>query len=58
MRMREGKFLVRNNVEFRNYRKFGAEATITFDVPDELSSESMKEETVKPAPAAKPLAKP
>lgn len=32
VRMREGRFLVKNQVEFRNYRKFGAEATITFDV--------------------------
>jgi hypothetical protein len=29
MRMREGKFLVKNETEFRMYRKFGAEATIT-----------------------------
>lgn len=57
MRMREGKFLVRNNVEFRNYRKFGAEATITYDIPDELSSDTLKEESVKPAPAAKPATK-
>ncbi|MBA3973175.1 MAG: hypothetical protein C0504_03030 [Candidatus Solibacter sp.] len=55
MRMREGRFLVRNNVEFRNYRKFGAEATITYDIPDELSAESMKEETL---PQATPRARP
>jgi len=40
MRMREGKMLVKNATEFRSYRKFGAEATITFDtnvepLPDE-----------------------
>jgi hypothetical protein len=58
MRMREGKFLVRNNVEFRNYRKFGAEATITYDIPDELSSDAMKEESVQQAtPQAKPPGK-
>lgn len=57
MRMREGRFLVRNNVEFRNYRKFGADTTITFDIPDELSADSLKEENVKPAPVPKPPAK-
>ena len=58
MRMREGRFLVRNNVEFRNYRKFGAEATITYDIPAELSSDAMKEESVQQAtPQAKPPGK-
>ena len=56
--MREGRFLVRNNVEFRNYRKFGAEATITYDIPAELSSDAMKEESVQQAtPQAKPPGK-
>ncbi len=54
MRMREGKFLVRNNVEFRNYRKFGADTTITFDIPDELSADSLNEEKLKQTPAPKP----
>ena len=31
---RDGVNLVRNLAEFRLYRKFGAEATITFDAPD------------------------
>jgi hypothetical protein len=58
MRMREGRFLVRNNVEFRNYRKFGAEATITYDIPEELSGDAMKEESVQPAtPQSKPATK-
>jgi hypothetical protein len=43
MRMREGRMLVRNHVEFRNYRKFGAEAVITFDVPEPLSEEKTAE---------------
>jgi hypothetical protein len=47
MRMREGKFLVKNMTEFRNYRKFGAEATITFDIPDEIPEEQLKEEKIK-----------
>jgi len=44
VRMREGRFLVKNQVEFRNYRKFGAEATITFDV----NAEPLPEEAEKP----------
>ena len=43
VRMREGKFLVKNQVEFRSYRKFGAEATITFETPDPLSDDKIKE---------------
>ena len=43
MRMREGRVLAKNVVEFRNYRKFGAEATITFDVPDALPEDKTKE---------------
>lgn len=47
MRMREGKLLVRNATEFRNYRKFGADATITFDtnvepLPDEKEKPPQK----------------
>jgi hypothetical protein len=30
LRMRSGKLLVKNDTEFRLYKKFGAEATITF----------------------------
>ncbi|MBL0158959.1 MAG: hypothetical protein IPP47_17895 [Bryobacterales bacterium] len=44
MRMREGKLLVKNSTEFRNYRKFGAEATITFDT----NVEPLPEEKEKP----------
>jgi hypothetical protein len=47
MRMREGKVLVKNQTEFRSYRKFGAEATITFDTPDAIPEEKLKEEKVK-----------
>jgi hypothetical protein len=43
MRMREGKILVKNSVEFRNYRKFGADTTITFDTPDPLPDEQTTE---------------
>jgi hypothetical protein len=44
MRMRQGKFLIKNEVEFRMYRKFGAEASITFDTPDPLPEEQLKEQ--------------
>lgn len=47
MRMRSGKTLVKNEVEFRMYRKFGADATITFDAPlDALPADLIEE---KPA---------
>ena len=44
MRMRQGKLLVRNEVEFRLYRKFGAEATISFDTPEPLPEEMTTEQ--------------
>lgn len=44
VRMREGKLLVRNEVEFRMYRKFAAEATITYDTPEPLPEEKLKEQ--------------
>jgi hypothetical protein len=47
MRMREGKALVKNDVEFRLYRKFGAEATITF-TPDALAPEATTEQPAPP----------
>lgn len=36
VRMREGRLLAKNEVEFRLYRKFGADTVITFDTPDPL----------------------
>jgi hypothetical protein len=50
VRMREGKLLIKNDVEFRRYRKFGAETTITFDIPDPLSSDQTQEQPVTPKP--------
>lgn len=47
MRMREGKFLLKNDVEFRLYRKFSADATISFDTPEELPDEKLKEQAPK-----------
>ena len=49
VRMREGKHLVKNEVEFRMYRKFGTDSTITFDTPDPLPETATKETVpVKP----------
>jgi hypothetical protein len=46
-RMREGKFLTKNDLEFRLYRKFSAEAEIKFDTPEPLPDEKTKEEPAK-----------
>jgi hypothetical protein len=43
---RMGKHLFKNDVEFRNYNRFGAEATITF-TPEPLSDEQLKEQPAK-----------
>jgi hypothetical protein len=48
--MREGKLMIKNEVEFRNYRKFGAETTITFGVPDPLSKDQTEEQPVTKQP--------
>lgn len=54
---REGaKFLIKNEVEFRMYRKFTAESTITavdVQTPDALPAEATKEQTPPPAAAEK-----
>jgi hypothetical protein len=47
VRMRSGKFLTRNTVEFRLYRKFSAEATITFDTPPPLPEDQVQEQPPK-----------
>ena len=48
MGMRESKLMSRNDVEFRLYRKFSAEATISFDEIDDL--EPLPEEPDGPNP--------
>jgi len=47
VRMRSGKLLSKNEVEFRMYRKFSAEATITFDTPEPLPEDKTKEQPPK-----------
>jgi hypothetical protein len=39
MRMRTGRYLAKNEVEFRLYRKFGVETAISFDTPEPLPEE-------------------
>jgi hypothetical protein len=57
MNMRESKYLVKNEVEFRGYRKFSAETSIKFDdtPPPPLSDDKTKEQPVAapPPPAGK-----
>jgi hypothetical protein len=49
MRMREGKFLMKNQSEFRSYRKFGAESAITFDVNEPaIPEDKLKEKPPQP----------
>lgn len=55
VRMREGKLLIRNDIEFRNYRKFGADTSITFDTPEPLSSDLVNEQ-VRDVPKEAPPA--
>ncbi len=47
MRMRSGKFLSRNETEFRMYRKFSAEASINYETPPPLSEDQTKEQPPK-----------
>ncbi len=49
VRMREGKLLVKNDVEFRLYRKFTAEASIKFDAetPEPLPEDKTTEQPPK-----------
>ncbi|MBL8231492.1 MAG: hypothetical protein JNL98_23555 [Bryobacterales bacterium] len=54
VRMREGRNLVKNEVEFRMYRKFGAEAVIKFDTPDALPEDLLQEQPAAPGAQAPP----
>ena len=48
LRSREGRMLIWNEIGFHFYRKFGADATITFDTPDAIPEDRLKEEPVRP----------
>jgi hypothetical protein len=44
VRSREGRTLGKNVMQFSLYRKFGADATITFDTPDPIPEDQLKEQ--------------
>ncbi len=50
IRMRHDKYLTKNDIEFRLYRKFSADAEIKFDtpIPDPLPEEQTKEQPDSP----------
>jgi hypothetical protein len=54
LRSRQGKFLNWNEVEFRLYRKYGTESSITFDTPEPIPDDQLKEQPVKPETAPSP----
>ncbi len=47
VRMRDSKLLTRNDVEFRLYRKFSTESSISFDTPEPLPDDQTKEQPPK-----------
>jgi hypothetical protein len=40
--------MIWNETEFRSYRKFSADASITFDTSDSIPEEKLKETPAKP----------
>jgi hypothetical protein len=44
IKMRASKYLTRNDVEFRLYRKFGVESEIKFETPEQLPESQTKEQ--------------
>jgi hypothetical protein len=46
-RSKDGRYLTKNETEFRNYNKYGTESTIQFDVPDALPDDQTKEQPAK-----------
>jgi len=46
VRSREGKMLGKNVMQFSLYRKFSSEATITFDTPEPIPEDQLKEQPV------------
>ena len=54
---RAGRFMTKNETQFRNYRKFGTESVIKFDVPDEVKPESDETPVTPPTPPVTPPVK-
>ncbi len=48
-----GRYMTKNETQFRNYRKFGTESIIKFDVPDEIKPEGEEKPLTLPVPPAK-----
>ena len=48
MRMRHAKELTKNDVEFRLYRKFSAEASVSYETPEPLPADKTTEQPPKP----------
>ena len=48
LKSRAGKYLTKNEIEFRLYRRFGADVNIKFDTPEELPESQTKEQPIKP----------
>jgi hypothetical protein len=44
----DGEMASKGDIEFRMYRKFGADSKITYDIPEPLDESKQKEETPKP----------
>jgi hypothetical protein len=51
LRSKEGRTLIKNNIEFRLYRKFTTESQIIFDTPDS-TPDPLPEDKFTPQPAA------
>ena len=49
-----GRYMTKNETQFRNYRKFGTESIIKFDVPDEVKPELLGEKPVVTPPVVTP----
>ncbi len=48
LKSRSGKLLTKNEIEFRLYKRFGADTSITFDAPAALPESQTKEQPIKP----------
>jgi hypothetical protein len=53
LRSAQGRFLTWNEVEFRLYRKFETDTSITFDPVGEIPEDQLREEPAQPDPAKK-----
>ena len=54
VRSRTGRTLGRNQIQFSLYRKFTSDATITFDTPDPVPEDQLREQPAAPAQGKRP----